>query len=232
MDNLRIKQKKAKSISLIPIGITGFNLLLGAAALFLIFKGQLKAVFLIVLLAALFDFLDGFLARRLDSETRLGSLLDSASDLICFVFCPVFYILAVNRGDNPFFLKIAVGFYLLAGTVRLVRYTVSVLASENSKGIFFGLPVTAAAILVMSSGCCGNAVFHVFLFIICGLLMISKVKYTAFSKLMAVKGEKMFLALIVSLPFLIFYPLYVVFVFSSVYVVFYPLSGLSQPGRV
>jgi len=219
-------------MSLIPIGVTGFNLLLGAFALFLIFKGQLKAVFLIVLLAALFDFLDGFLARKLNSETRLGSLLDSVSDLICFVFCPVFYILAVSRGNNPLFLKIAAGFYLLAGAVRLVRYTVSVLVSENSKGIFSGLPVTAAAILVMSSRCCGNAVFQGLLFIICGLLMVSKVKYTAFSKLMAVKGKKMFLALIISLPFLVFYPLYVVFVFSSAYVVFYPLSGLFQSGRI
>lgn len=232
MDNLRIKQKKAKSISLIPIGVTGFNVLLGISALFLISKGSLKAVFLIVLLAALFDFLDGFLARKMNSETRLGSILDSVSDLVCFVAVPAFYILTVSGGNNSLFLNLSLALYLSAGTARLVRYTVSVLSSENSKGVFLGLPVTAAAILVMSSGCCLNTAFQSLILIICGFLMVTKVKYTAFSKLMAVKGRKMFLALIISLPFLVFYPLYVVFVFSSAYAAFYPLSGLFQYGRV
>lgn len=56
----------------------GFLLTVGAAAL--IATGHLLAAGLIVLLAGLFDILDGALARLTNRTTRFGSILDSTLD--------------------------------------------------------------------------------------------------------------------------------------------------------
>lgn len=56
----------------------GFLLTIGAAAL--IATGHLLAASLVVILASLFDIMDGALARRTNRVTRFGGILDSTLD--------------------------------------------------------------------------------------------------------------------------------------------------------
>ena len=83
-------------------------------------------ILFLVLLAALLisDFLDGFLARRLHQETRLGSQLDTAGDVLLTMFSIAGgWILWPERvtPEAPFFLSM-LGLLGLSGIVCLIKY--------------------------------------------------------------------------------------------------------------
>jgi len=73
-----VKFLAAMPISPNAITWLGFLLTIGAAAL--IATGHLLAASLVVILASLFDILDGALARRTNRVTRFGGILDSTLD--------------------------------------------------------------------------------------------------------------------------------------------------------
>jgi len=80
----------------------------------------------LVLLALLLisDFFDGFLARRLHQETRLGSQLDTAGDVLLTIFSIAGgWLLWPERvtPEAPFFL-LMLGLLALSGLVCLIKY--------------------------------------------------------------------------------------------------------------
>lgn len=66
--------------SITPNTITWFGFLLSVGAAALIATGHLLAAGLLVLVAGLFDLLDGALARRTNQVTHFGAVLDSTLD--------------------------------------------------------------------------------------------------------------------------------------------------------
>ena len=66
----------------IPSFLTILNLICGCFAIALAFQFQFEAVLILVCLGNLFDFLDGFAARALNSVTKFGKHLDSITDVI------------------------------------------------------------------------------------------------------------------------------------------------------
>ncbi len=215
----------------VPSAVTALNVILGIAALHLILStGRLNSILLIIPVAAFLDFADGYLARRLNAETRTGCVLDSAADLICFVFVPSLYVFTLHQGHPSISLLLACVFYLLAGVTRLTRYTVSKLRFGGSS-FFVGCPVTGAALCaVMAAGTHSNVIFHTALLLICGYLMVAGVKYTPISRIFNhhFKDAFFFIYIFLALPFLVFYPVKVLFAFSFTYLMFFPLNFLSR----
>jgi phosphatidylglycerophosphate synthase len=85
-----------------------------------------QAVLFLVLLALLLisDFVDGFLARRLHQETRLGTQLDTAGDLLLTIFSITGgWLLWPERvnPEAPFFFSM-LGLLGLSGLVCLIKY--------------------------------------------------------------------------------------------------------------
>jgi len=85
-----------------------------------------QAVFFLILLALLLisDFFDGFLARRLHQETRLGSQLDTAGDVLLTIFSIAGgWILWPERvtPEAMFFLSM-LALLGLSGIVCLIKY--------------------------------------------------------------------------------------------------------------
>ena len=81
----------------IPNTITTLNLLSGSIAVITAYEGDYKATVLLVLLAALFDFLDGFSARLLKSYSPLGKELDSLADIVSFGVAPASAVFVLLR---------------------------------------------------------------------------------------------------------------------------------------
>jgi CDP-diacylglycerol--serine O-phosphatidyltransferase len=113
--------------------------------------------------AALFDKLDGAVARKLGLTEDLGkqkpkkainfgSLLDDISDTVSFCIAPawIFYITLSNYSD-PVIQQLPLGWiawlYAVMGIARLIYFT---LDKSPIRGFFKGMPTTAAAMLVMS----------------------------------------------------------------------------------
>ena len=72
----------------IPNFLTSINLLLGAVGTYLAIIGRPDFTAICILLAAIFDFFDGFAARLLNAYSDVGKDLDSFADLISFGFAP------------------------------------------------------------------------------------------------------------------------------------------------
>lgn len=79
----------------IPNLFTAGNMLCGVAAILLTFAGQIGIAPYFVFLAAVLDFLDGFLARLLKQQGELGKQLDSLADMISFGLAPGLIMLQV-----------------------------------------------------------------------------------------------------------------------------------------
>jgi CDP-diacylglycerol--serine O-phosphatidyltransferase len=72
----------------LPNLITSSNFLCGAMAIILAFFGRLEISALLLILAMILDFLDGFVARKLGVSSPIGKDLDSLADLVSFGLAP------------------------------------------------------------------------------------------------------------------------------------------------
>lgn len=72
----------------IPNIITGLNLFSGCISIVFAFKHNFEFAFYFILLAAIFDFFDGFVARLLKVSSNIGKELDSLSDVVSFGVAP------------------------------------------------------------------------------------------------------------------------------------------------
>jgi phosphatidylserine synthase len=153
---------RRRILAVLPNTITLLNGVLGIIAIVLASVGQVREALFLLIGAAFFDRLDGVLARRLgltdppgDPDGRrhiqLGAILDDISDFVSFCIAPaVIYALVIpERGDSPMgeLLPTLVPWvYAVAGGARLLYFT---LDKHPVPGFFKGMPVPAAALLVM-----------------------------------------------------------------------------------
>ena len=111
---------------------------------------------LLLLVAALADFVDGALARAIHAESDFGFVFDSLADAISFGVAPsvlMLKTLSLEQGTILSFVS-ATGamVYALCGVLRLVRFNVKAMEAKRSpelsvaqKKHFTGLPIPAAA---------------------------------------------------------------------------------------
>lgn len=125
---------------LIPSIITSLNLLCGFFAILLedIFVGSI-----LILIALLFDVLDGLLARMLDVASDVGKELDSFADMISFGLAPAYLYTLISPTES--WLKfLPVCLYLVGAAIRLARYNL-----KPSSKYFTGLPTPTAAFFMV-----------------------------------------------------------------------------------
>jgi len=116
---------------------------------------QIWMVSLFIGLAALVDFLDGFLARALGADSAMGKQLDSLADLVSFGVAPallVYHFLRLSWAQHPSALALDSillwpAFFLpLAAAWRLARFNLAPVSLQ----VFSGLPVPAVGLLIAS----------------------------------------------------------------------------------
>ena len=139
-----------KIIKHIPNTITSMNLLCGVLGVIFTFQGALDLAFYLMILSAVFDFLDGFAARMLKAYSPMGKELDSLADLISFGLLPALMIhrRLVEGGMTGFWIYIPV-IICIFSALRLAKFNVDDRQSEN----FLGLPTPACAMW------CGSLIY-------------------------------------------------------------------------
>jgi len=119
------------------------------------YYSEIKLALAFILLACIFDLLDGRLARMGGVESAFGREFDSLADLISFGAAPAFLVHRVALRD-VFSSTPAVGWfiasvYLICGALRLARFNCLSAMPGNSGGKeFLGFPIPSAAGLVAS----------------------------------------------------------------------------------
>lgn len=134
----------------IPNTITSMNLLCGALGVIFTFQGALNIAFLLMLAAAVCDFLDGFAARLLNAYSDMGKELDSLADLVSFGLLPslMLHRRLVEGGMTGFWSYLPL-IIVVFSALRLAKFNVDDRQSEN----FLGLPTPACAMW------CGSLVY-------------------------------------------------------------------------
>ncbi len=178
--------QRRRGVHLIPNILTTGNLFSGLASVVLVFHGRMEMAAMAILIAMVFDVLDGTSARLTDSTSAFGIEYDSLSDLISFGLAPGFLIYAWAL-ESPGMLGAAVMFaYVACGALRLARFNVTT-GSHGETRFFTGLPIPAAAGLI-ATFCIFNAhIAHlsdailpsvvIALSLALSFLMVSTVKY-------------------------------------------------------
>jgi CDP-diacylglycerol--serine O-phosphatidyltransferase len=116
---------------------------------------KIKLALGFILLACIFDLLDGRVARMGGVESPFGREFDSLADLISFGVAPAFLVHRVVLRDVPFFEGhpewgwFIASIYLLCGAFRLARFNCLAAQSGGGKD-FLGYPIPSAAGLVAS----------------------------------------------------------------------------------
>jgi CDP-diacylglycerol--serine O-phosphatidyltransferase len=167
----------------------------GTAAIFLAMEhvraaraGALYAAGLLVVLALVFDVLDGRVARWRHQASPLGRELDSLADVISFGVAPA--AIAFAAGLHTLLDAIALTFFALCGLSRLARYNITAEALSVETGTvkyFEGTPIPTSVVplgILMLAFHRGTLYpvrllgfdFHLvtLVFVLSGMLMISK----------------------------------------------------------
>jgi len=92
----------------LPNLLTASNLICGFFSLFLALAGHIDLACYLIYLAVIFDFFDGFLARKLKQANILGKQLDSLADMVTFGVVPGFLvcILLIISFSDPLMIDI------------------------------------------------------------------------------------------------------------------------------
>ena len=136
----------------IPNFITCLNLFSGCVALYFIFQNELVYASYLVGLAAVFDFLDGMVARVLGAYSEIGKQLDSLADVISFGVVPgAMMFMLLTRAEGEFFIPETIlpfaGFIITVfSALRLAKFNIDTRQTTS----FIGLPTPACAIFVAS----------------------------------------------------------------------------------
>ncbi len=138
---------------LIPNVITLAALCSGLTAIRFGLQGQFRLAVIAIIVAAIFDALDGRVARRLGVTSQFGAELDSLSDFLCFGVAPalVLYLASLKYGG-------ALGWVVtlmfpICSALRLARFNTGLLSDTPppawTGSYFTGVPAPMGALLAL-----------------------------------------------------------------------------------
>ena len=144
-----------KIFNFIPNFLTLSNLFFGCVAVVYGVMGDLEKLALFVSLGIICDFFDGFFARLLKVDSKLGVQLDSLSDLVTFGLTSSIVMLnligsssfVIDNSSNFIISLLPVSAFLItiASSYRLAKFNLISVSETN----FSGLPTPANAILIV-----------------------------------------------------------------------------------
>jgi CDP-diacylglycerol---serine O-phosphatidyltransferase len=142
-------KKLGMYIYVLPNLMTTANLFCGFFSVILSIKGEFTMAAVAVIIAAVFDQLDGRLARLTHATSKFGAEYDSLCDLVSFGMAPatLMYLWALNPFGRLGLM--ACFLFVACGALRLARFNVQIGVVE--KNYFQGLPIPMAAGIVTSA---------------------------------------------------------------------------------
>jgi len=198
--NIEIKEdlpnNKNNNISkFIPNGITMLALCSGLTSIRYSILEQWKLAALLIIVASILDFFDGWIAKKLMGSSRFGAELDNLSDIIAFGVAPsilIYYWSLSNFGSLGWGVTL---FFVICAALRLARFTTDIYLSDqpiNKSKYFVGVPSPAAAGLILFTlfadfqfdyNFFKNPYLNTIVLLIVGLMMISKIPTFSFKNI-------------------------------------------------
>ena len=184
----KLRERMGINIYVLPNLLTTGNMFCGFFSVIYAMRGEFIIAAYAIVAAAVFDMLDGRVARMTHTESPFGAQYDSLSDVISFGVAPAFllYMWALQPFGRLGWLAC---FSIVAcAALRLARFNVQ---SGEEKNYFQGLPTPMAAGIVSSSVLCFNdleidayrSLWILALAFLLSITMVSQFRYRSFKDL-------------------------------------------------
>ncbi|NWG01347.1 MAG: CDP-diacylglycerol--serine O-phosphatidyltransferase [Syntrophaceae bacterium] len=222
-----------KGIYILPNLFTTGNLFCGFWAIISVFQEKFFYAAVAILLACVFDILDGKVARLSGATSKFGVQYDSLADLVSFGIAPA--LLAFSWALRPYgkFGWLAAFVFVACGALRLARFNVQ--SSSGEVKYFKGLPIPAAASMValtillylrlIETAWVKDIIILIMIWVL-AFLMVSNIRYFSFKELDLSKRKpfNIFILVILTMIVIVMEPVIVLFGFILFYVVLGPVN--------
>jgi len=233
MKKRRTPIKMRRGIYILPNLFTTGNLFCGFWAIISVFQEKFFYAAVAILLASVFDVLDGKVARLSGATSKFGVQYDSLADLVSFGIAPA--LLAFSWALRPYgkFGWLAAFLFVVCGALRLARFNVQ--SSSGEVKYFKGLPIPAAALMIaltillylelIETDWVKDIAVLAMIYVL-AFLMVSNIRYFSFKELDLAKRKpfSIFIFVILSMIVIIMQPVIVLFVFALAYVFSGPVN--------
>jgi CDP-diacylglycerol--serine O-phosphatidyltransferase len=232
----RARREGASRLYLLPHLLTTANLFFGFYAIAQAFLGNPDKAAGGIILAMIFDILDGRVARLTRSTSRFGSEYDSIADTVSFGVAPA--MLAFSAGNLAVMGRpgwVMTFLFTACASLRLARFNVT---PARYRGRFEGLPSPAAAGVVASTQWFvtflreSGSAFTVPAWAVAGgvsllgLLMVSAIPYRSFKEVDVGHPFGTLVLAVVALTLVVIEPAITLFAIGIVYTVAGPVEWL------
>ena len=238
-NNLKIITDKKNARVILPNMLTLIGVCIGLTSIRFALDGKFEFAIVAILFAALFDGLDGRIARLIKGTSKVGKELDSLTDMISFGVAPAFimYFWKLNTLGKFGWLLCLV--YVICVALRLARFNINSNQNPSWKDNFFeGVPSPAGGILVLTPLIISLSEFDFvnikydfvvpIFFITTSLLLISKFPTYSFKKIVIPRRTTIFLLFGIVLYFglLLIYTFKILAITILIYLLLIPVSYL------
>jgi CDP-diacylglycerol--serine O-phosphatidyltransferase len=184
------EKQQRRGIYLLPNLFTTAGLFAGFYAIVAAIRGDFESAAIAIFIAMVMDGLDGRIARMTNTQSAFGAEYDSLADMVSFGLAPALVIFQYSLLDMGKFGWMVAFIYAACGALRLARFNTQI--GIEDKRYFQGLPSPAAAACLAGlvwAGTSNDLVPSLMttvalpLTFICGILMVSTVRYHSFKDL-------------------------------------------------
>ncbi|MDR0900855.1 MAG: archaetidylserine synthase, partial [Methanobrevibacter sp.] len=179
---MELKETKIGCFLAVPDLISLLNLTFGFLAILMALNEEIAISAMFIIVALIFDSVDGWVARKLsrNDEYGFGKNIDSLADIVSFGIAPGVLLYALGNSyslEISYLSAIIALFIAISGVLRLTRF--NVICDKIEFEGFVGVPIPATGLLIATLFLSGffNIYLAMILMVIFGFLMISTVKY-------------------------------------------------------
>ena len=236
-NNLKIITDKKNARVILPNMLTLIGVCIGLTSIRFALSGEFHLAIIAIIFAALFDGLDGRIARLIKGTSKVGKELDSLTDMISFGVAPAFIMYFWKLNTLGRFGWLLCLIYVICVALRLARFNISSNQEPSWKDNFFeGVPSPAGGILVLTPLIISLTGFNYIelnfdiitpiFFIATSFLLISKFPSYSFKKIVIQRKATIFLLFSIILFFglLLIYTFEVIAISSIIYLAILPIS--------
>ena len=236
-NNLKIIVDKKNTRVILPNMLTLIGVCIGLTSIRFALDEKFEFAIIAIIFAALFDWLDGRIARLIKGTSEVGKELDSLADVISFGVAPAFIMYFWKLNELGRFGWLLCLIYVSCVALRLARFNVNSNQEPSWRDNFFeGVPSPAGGILVLTPLIISLTDFNYVqlnydiivpaCFIIISLLLISKFPSYSFKKIIVQRKATIFLlfGIVLFLGLLLIYPFNVIAISAVIYLFMLPIS--------
>jgi len=202
-NNFKIVSDK-KTRMILPNALTLIGVCIGLSSIKFALDSKFELSVIAIIFAALFDALDGRVARLIKGTSKVGKELDSLTDVISFGVAPAFIMYFWSLNSLGKFGWLLCLIYVVCVALRLARFNINSNAEPSWRDNFFeGVPSPAGGILVLMPLMFSLSKLDIFnvnynfivpvFFIITSFLLISKIPTYSLKKIIVPRSSTVFL---------------------------------------